>query len=165
MKTGFRTKIALTCLAGAVALGACTPSVANRGNLVPDSKLAQIRPEISSRYDVNQFWGPPTAVSPFDENTWYYIGEKTETMGVFRHEVTDRRIIAVRFDDMDRVIAIREIDSDKAKDIKVVGRKTPTAGKEYTVLQQFVGNLGRFNSAGGGKPSGGLSVPGPGGNN
>lgn len=135
----------LTGVAFSLIATACTPTVETRGNLIIQNKLADIQPDISTRSDVELKWGPPTAVAPFDNKTWYYIGEQTETMGVFKHDVKERRIIAVHFNDMDIVASVEPLDPAKGRDVAFVERKTPTAGKEFGVLQQLVGNVGRFN--------------------
>lgn len=133
-------------LAASLLLAAgCAPTVETRGNLVSDVKYAQVKPFSSTRADVEQSWGPPTTVSTLDPNTWYYIGETTAQEGIFAHEVIERRMIRVRFSDTDTVTSIEEIDPKLAQNVDPVERKTPTAGREYTMFQQFVGNLGRFN--------------------
>ena len=127
---------------------ACTPIVETRGHMLSESKRAKIQPIISARADVSQEWGPPSAASILDPNTWYYVGETTEQTALFAPEVTKRSLIRVRFDDNDIVTDITEIDPALAQDIKPIARKTATAGKEFTALQQFIGNLGKFNTAG-----------------
>ncbi len=132
----------------ALILGACTPTVATRGNLISETKLQKIQPQKSTRADVIEAWGPPTAMSPFDTNVWYYIGETTSQKGIFAPEVDRRRMIRVKFDtsNNDTVVEVAEIDPKLAKDVQLVDRTTPTAGKEYTAVQQFIGNLGKYNS-------------------
>ncbi|MGM0421728.1 MAG: outer membrane protein assembly factor BamE [Pseudomonadota bacterium] len=131
----------------AIMLGGCTAAVHTRGNLVPDSKLERIQPNVSTQYDVSSILGPPTVVAPFEqEKTWYYAGHQTETMGVFKHEVVESRLVQVDFDDTGVVSNIAELDPEDARDIDFSHRKTDTAGKEFTFLQQLVGNLGRFNA-------------------
>ena len=124
----------------------CTPIKATRGNLLAESKIAKIHPAISSRAEVEQIWGPPTTVAPFDPNVWYYIGETTEQQGVFEPEVTRRQMIRVTFGADDLVDQLAAIDPANSQEIAFIDRKTPTAGKEFTAFQQFVGNLGKFNT-------------------
>ena len=127
---------------------ACTPVENTRGNLISDTRLQKIVPNETTRYELRQIWGPPSAVAPFsDGERWYYIGQKTEVMGIFKKETVDRKVIRVDFDDAGIVKQIAPIDVSEAKDIDPNQRKTSTAGKEFTVIQQFVGNLGRFNAA------------------
>ena len=134
-------------IAATLALGACTPTVTTRGNLLSDTKFVQVQPKKSTRADVVQYWGPPTTVSSFDTNVWYYIGETTSQKGIFAPEVQKRRLVRVKFDpkNNDTVEEIADLDPKKAKDIKLVGRTTPTAGREFTAVQQFIGNMGKYN--------------------
>jgi len=127
--------------------GACTPTVVTRGNLISQTKFDLISPQKSTRADVMQAWGPPTTTSPFDQNVWYYIGETTKQKGIYAPEVEKRRIIRVKFDpaNNDTVLEVADFDPKLAKDVEMVSRTTPTAGKEFTAVQQFIGNLGKFN--------------------
>jgi|AntRauTorcE11897_2_1112592.scaffolds.fasta_scaffold04850_2 outer membrane protein assembly factor BamE (lipoprotein component of BamABCDE complex) len=139
----------ITVFVLAIMLGGCTAAVHTRGNLVPDSKLARIKPNVSTQYDVSSILGPPTLVSPFEqERIWYYAGHQTETMGVFKQETVKSRLVRVNFDETGMVTKIEELDPEVARDIDFSNRKTDTAGKEFTFLQQLVGNLGRFNTPG-----------------
>jgi outer membrane protein assembly factor BamE (lipoprotein component of BamABCDE complex) len=136
-------------LAGAALLAAqvaaCTPRIENRGNFLSKGQIAQLNPEGALRADVQRVWGPPSAVSPFDEKTWYYIGEVTSQKGIFATEVEQRQVVKVTFDTDEAVSEIALIDPKDAQNIDYVSRRTPTAGREFTAFQQFVGNLGRFN--------------------
>ena len=129
-------------------LSACTPTISTRGNLLSETKLAQVKPQSANKSDVTRLWGPPTVVEPFNDNVWYYIGETTEQKGIYEPVVIKRQIIEVTFDQAENVASIVEIDPAKAKDIQIVERRTPTAGKEFTALQQAIGNLGKFNTDG-----------------
>ncbi|MFH1157531.1 MAG: outer membrane protein assembly factor BamE [Pseudomonadota bacterium] len=134
-------------LISVLCLLSCAPTVATRGNLISPSMFQQVQAKASTRADVVNFWGPPTTTSPFDPNLWYYIGETTAQRGIFAPEVEKRRIIRVRFDsgDNDTVVEVSDLDPKSARDVDLVSRTTPTAGKEFTVVQQFIGNLGKFN--------------------
>ncbi|MEZ0262854.1 MAG: outer membrane protein assembly factor BamE [Alphaproteobacteria bacterium] len=130
---------------GIFMLSACSPTITSHGSFISPSKREQVTAMTSTRADVQTLWGPPTAVAPFDPKTWYYIGEVNSQQGVFAPEVEKRELIKVTFDDMDTVTEVASIDPKLAQDIELVERKTQTAGKEYTALQQFVGNMGKFN--------------------
>lgn len=138
-------------LAGALVVSACSPTITTHGNMLSKHKIAAITPMASTRDGVERVWGPPTVVSPFDDKTWYYIGETSSQRGVFAHEVEKRQIIKVVFDDTGTVVSVSQVNPELGQDIAMVERKTPSAGKDYTVVQQFVGNLGKFNKADGKK--------------
>jgi len=139
----------MICVGLVVLTTACTPNENTRGNLISDLRYSQATPHETTRYELRQIWGPPTAVAPFSEgDTWYYIGQKTEAMGIFKKEIVDSKIVRVDFDAAGTVMHITQLDPETVADIKPNKRKTPTAGKEFTILQQLVGNLGKFNNAG-----------------
>jgi len=132
----------------ALALAACSPTVVTRGNLISETKFQQVQPKVSTRADVMQYWGPPTTTSSFNPNIWYYIGETTSQKGIYAPEVEKRRMIRIKFDpaNNDTVVEVADLDPEQARDVQLVGRQTPVAGKDYTVMQQLIGNLGKYNA-------------------
>ena len=127
-----------------VLLAACTPVQATRGNIVEDYRMAEIVPGVSSRTNVLQSLGSPTTVAPFDETVWYYIGQKTEKRGIFDPKVVDKKVVVVAFNQEGIVESIDKVDSDMIN-VPHVRRKTPTSGNDITVMEQLIGNVGRFN--------------------
>lgn len=144
-------------LAAALAAG-CSPTVDVRGNLPDPQDVAQIKTGESSREDVIRLLGNPSTSGTFEKETWYYIGQRTEqTLTVFNPTVTDQRVLLVRFDKDGMVEELQQFGLKDGKPIEVVDRVTPTRGKDLTILQQLVGNVGRFGSTGSalGAPGGG----------
>lgn len=125
---------------------ACTPIQASHGNMLSDSKIAEVQTGVSTRNEVRRAFGTPTSVAPFDNKVWYYIGENTETTGVFKPKVTGRRIVRVSFNEDGVLQEVTDIDPNMTENVNLVDRKTPTAGKEFTAVQQMIGNVGRFNA-------------------
>ena len=89
--------------------------------------------------------GSPSAVATFNPNVWYYISEKQEQWGPSRPWVSDQNVIQITFNESGRVDKIRYYDMNDAQNITMVARTTPTSGKELTVLEQILGNVGRFS--------------------
>jgi len=137
-------------LAGGVALAmlaaGCTQQVNTRGNLVEDRRLDQITPAVSTREDVRATLGPPTTAAVFDDSVWYYVGQRTRQRAFLAPTVTERRILRVAFDETGLVTEVDELDLQDARDVELVERETPTRGREIGILEQFLGNLGRFNT-------------------
>lgn len=139
-----RTVIALALAGGLVA--ACAPTVNTRGNMVEDSRLQSVRPGVSTQADVRAALGPPTVVPPFEEGTWYYIGQVTEKTAFFEPEVVERRVVKVEFDEIGTVATIDELTLEEGQEVELVERETPTRGRQMGFLEQMIGNLGRFNT-------------------
>lgn len=142
MNTTVKTLLLLTF---SLLMAACTPLVSTHGNMLTKTAIAEIQPTVSTRADVTAKWGPPTTVSNFDPSVWYYIGETDARKGIFEAEVEKRQMIKVAFGPDDIVTEVSMIDPALGQEVDVAKRKTPSAGKEYTVFQQAIGNIGKFN--------------------
>lgn len=130
-------------LTAAVAAG-CSPITAVHGNIVEPDRLADIHQGVSRKNDVADTLGTPSATGTFDTNTWYYIGQRTEKVAFFPPEVTERKVVVIRFDDSGVVRQIDQLDAAAGQDIDIVSRSTPTAGKDLSFVEQMLGNVGRF---------------------
>ena len=134
----------IVCAAIIVSASACSPNVATRGNLPDPSKLAEIVPGEASRDDVADLLGSPSSAATFGAEVWYYIAARVETVTFNEPEVIDQQVVAIRFGEDGLVAAIDTYGLDDARAVEMVDRVTPTSGKEITILQQLIGNVGRF---------------------
>lgn len=132
-------------LASALLLAGCAPMVSQHGNLVQDYQLKEVVPGTHTRSDVLKLLGSPTTTGTFDDKTWYYIGQETEKRGILDPQTTKERIITVTFDDADVVQNVTDSDGSNGAEIPYSADATPTHGNDMTLMQQFLGNLGRFN--------------------
>ena len=131
-------------LLAAVSLSACGTGARITGNMPDPDVVAEIRPGATRQGDVAGLLGSPSAVSPFEERTWYYIGQRVESFAFFKPTVLERRVLVVSFNDSGVVEAMQTLDLADGRDVDPVGRITPTEGEDLTILQQIFGNLGRF---------------------
>lgn len=153
--------MAAFAFASALAVGACATRVDTHGNLPDPDRMAQVKPG-KTQAEIQQLLGSPSSIAAFDRKTWYYISQRNETFAIFKPEIDARNVVVIRFDDKGVVEAVDNLGLEEAKNIKPVERVTPTAGNELTVIEQMLGNFGRFNKKGSGMPStvGGPTGPG-----
>lgn len=140
-----RALILVAVLAAIFALTACSARVDTRGNLPDPDVVAQITPGEDDRNTVIETLGSPSTTAVFDEEVWYYISQRTETLAFFAPKVVERQVLIVHFDERGIVTAIEALGLDDSRTIEHVERTTPTAGNELTFIDQLVGNFGRFN--------------------
>ena len=126
-------------------LGACTPVVATRGNLLEEYQMKEVLPGIDGKDDVVRKIGSPTTMAPFDDNTWYYMGQRTEKRGILDPKLVQEKIVVVKFDADGKVGSVAERREGR-EDVPIVQRTTPVTGNEFTFLQQMLGNIGKFNA-------------------
>ena len=124
----------------------CSPIVENRGYVFDEKLLDQIKVNETISNDVMDILGSPSTTSAIDASTWYYIYSKAETVAFYHPTVTDRRVLAVSFDDDNKVNNLKYYGLEEGKIISYVDRTTPTRGRELTILQQLFGNLGRLGA-------------------
>ena len=132
----------------AVLLGvatACSPTISTHGHRLDDEVLAQIEPGRTSRDQVASLLGSPSSRSTFDDESWYYVSQRTERKSFYQENVVDQQVVTITFDPAGVVEAVDRVALADARNIEPVARTTPTEGNELSVLEQFIGNIGRFN--------------------
>lgn len=141
-------KICTILSATVLCLSGCTPTVATHGNIIQDYQVTGIQSGRHTREDVRRLLGSPTVTSSFSDKIWYYVGKKTAKRGILDPKVTQERIVEIVFSDAGLVESVREIDAED-RDVPISDRETPTSGNDTTLIQQFLGNIGRFAPPGG----------------
>jgi outer membrane protein assembly factor BamE (lipoprotein component of BamABCDE complex) len=131
--------------AALLVLGACNNPIDQRGNLPEPDKLAQIKPGTTDKATVTQLIGSPSSVATFDPNTWYYISQKTKPVAFFMPERIDQEVVAIDFDESGIVRELRRKTMADGQTVEPNPNATPAPGREFSVLEQLIGNLGRFS--------------------
>jgi len=143
-----RTLLAGVGLVLALTVTACSPRIDQRGNKPDEDQVVQINPGVDDKNRVAELIGTPSTISTFDDRTWYYISKRTETTAFLDPEVMDQEVLAIAFDEGGIVESMRIYGEEDGRTIAYVDRTTPTEGNELTLMQQLLGNLGRFNPEG-----------------
>jgi len=128
-----------------LALAGCEKPIQVHGNLPDDETVSKISPGVQTKGDVASLLGTPSTVSTFQDSKWYYIGQKSTQFAFFEPDVLERKVVVVSFDDSGTVTGMKTYTLADGKDITPVGRVTPSEGENMTILQQLIGNLGRFS--------------------
>ena len=127
----------------------CAPVTHNRGYVFVQQSLDQVEIGQTAKEDVRAIMGSPSTVATVDAGTFYYISSREETY-LYRAPVeTQRRVVAIYFDDKDIVNQVAHYGLEDGNIIDYVKRETVTRGKELTLLGQLFGNIGRFSSSSG----------------
>ncbi len=126
-------------------LAGCIAQIDKHGDQVDAEHLQMIRPGVQNRDDVARLLGSPSSTAAFGEESWYYISDVVETYSIFDSDVTQRQVVTIKFDDRGVVKEVGEFGLDHSREVELVERETPSFGEEMTILDQLMGNLGRFN--------------------
>lgn len=149
-RLGHTARLAGLGIVGALVLGACAPDVVARGNKPTEARLAQIEPGNQTRAEVAALLGTPSTTATFDNETWYYISAQTQQYAVFAREELQREVVAISFASDGTVSEVRNLTLEDGTDVAIVQRETPTLGNEMSIVEQLLGNIGRFEGDDGG---------------
>ena len=130
--------------AAVAATSACAPTVGRHGFQPVDVTPSEIVAGTDTRSTVLARLGSPSAVSTFENDIWYYISQTTEKYTYNRAQVSNREVTVIRFaEDGDQVVEVQTLGLEDGQDIGMNSRETPTRGRELTILEQLLGNVGR----------------------
>ena len=135
-----------TALAVALALSGCIKDIDARGNLPQTEAMAKLAPGEQTRQDVQNLLGTPSTTAVFDTETWYYISSQTTQYAFYPVEELERTVYAISFDQRGILKDVRKLGVNEGRELQVAQRETVTKGREYSLIEQLIGNLGRFNA-------------------
>lgn len=143
----------------------CAPQVNYHGHVFSEVDLEQVQPGMS-KDQVKLSLGTPDTTSTVGGDAFYYIQSTQQTRPMGKPQVIDRKVVAVYFDQTERVTQLANYGLKDGHVFDFVKNETPSRGKEVSFLEQMFGNLGnrreyakQLAKDGGGAPP----VPGPGG--
>jgi outer membrane protein assembly factor BamE (lipoprotein component of BamABCDE complex) len=142
-RIGKRRGVAVYALLCALALplGGCFGETFQRGYVLPEGALEQIRLG-ASQEQVLIVLGTPSTVATVSGEAFYYISQKAERMASFlTASVTDQRVVAIYFDKDRRVERVASYGIKDGKVFDFISRTTPTAGSDINFLKQLLSTI------------------------
>jgi outer membrane protein assembly factor BamE (lipoprotein component of BamABCDE complex) len=117
-----------------------------RGNKIDQEQVTQLVPGTSTKQDAVALLGSPTARASFDDNTWIYISEVTKPVIAGTQGVEAQQVYLLSFNDKGVLTGVQKKTQADALPVDVVSRTTPSPGTEASIIQQLLGNVGKFNA-------------------
>lgn len=138
-------RVAFAAIAAALlSSSACAPIVSYSGFQAIESDPKDVKVGADTKSTVRGKLGSPSATSTFDPNVWFYMNQIKQRVAFQRPSVIARNVTAISFNKESE--AVESVNNYTLKDGKVVAfnsRETPTRGRELTILEQLLGNVGR----------------------
>lgn len=152
---GGRLAVGLSAVALVAGLSGCARIKTHQGYLADPLLIDSIRPGIDNRASVEGTLGTPTFKSQFAGGDYYYLGRDMRQLAFNNPETKAQTLVRISFDDAGNVVAVNKSGMEAIKDVDPMGGKTPTLGRNRTLMQDIFGNIGTVNGAGGGNKGGG----------
>lgn len=125
----------------------------NQGYVADEELVASVQPGVDNKDSVAKALGRPTSIAQWDGNTWYYISRNTRQLAFARPVPKSQSILIVRFAQDGSVAGVERRGMEQVADLTPNSDKTPTLGREASLLEDLFGNIGTVG-AGGGAPGG-----------
>lgn len=123
----------------AALVAGCSPEINRRGYYAKAGALAQVADGMP-KTEVEGIMGSPstTASVNFQGDSYYYISSVTQGRSFLEPKEISREVIAVRFDQQDRVTSVAQYGLEDGRVINLSTRKTPVAGAEFSLLKELL---------------------------
>ncbi len=154
----------ISILSAAAFLAACNPTLRNHGYIATAEKPQAVEQGSDTKASVLSRLGNPSVKGTFDEelesDTWYYMSATRQRFAYLRPVIEERTITAISFNEDGQVTKVAEYGIEDGQYVNYVDRKTPTRGRQVSILEQIFGTLGRLPTD---RIGGQQDVPGGGG--
>ncbi len=139
---------AICLILAGLTLTACNPTLRTHGYIATKDKPQEVESGTDTKASVLARLGNPSVEGTFDEaletDTWYYMTAVRQRFAYLRPLIEERTITAISFNEDGQVVKVAEYGIEDGQYVNYVDRKTPTRGRELSVLEQVFGTLGRL---------------------
>jgi outer membrane protein assembly factor BamE (lipoprotein component of BamABCDE complex) len=143
-----RVRLTQMVLMGCVVmLSACSAIYRDHGYVPDDTSLEQVQVGVSSRQEVADAVGRPSASGLLNDEGWYYVQSKFKHLGPFRPEETDRQVVAISFDDRGIVENVERFGLQDGQVVPLSRRVTESNIKGVSFLRQLFSSFGRLRAS------------------
>lgn len=143
-----RVRLTQMVLMGCVVmLSACSAIYRDHGYVPDDISLEQVQVGVSSRQEVADAVGRPSASGLLNDEGWYYVQSKFKHLGPFRPEETDRQVVAISFDDRGIVENVERFGLQDGQVVPLSRRVTESNIKGVSFLRQLFSSFGRLRAS------------------
>ncbi len=142
----FSFKKCLLLSLGLCLLTSCAVEIEEHGKRIGKDLLDKIVPGSTQKQQVLSILGAPSTENDFGNKAWFYVASNNRKTALFGDKLLSRSIIKIMFNDKNTVTEITTLTEKDQNTVEHKQEKTPTAGQEIGILQQLLGNVGRFNT-------------------
>ena len=125
-----------------ISLNSCSGRISNHGVLNIEKKITTIIEKKLEKAEVEALLGPPSTVSAFEFNKWYYISNTMKHFAFYKSEIIDHKVYEIIFNSENQVIEINFYDEKDLNKITYNDDYTKTRGNKKSLLQNVLKGVG-----------------------
>ena len=116
------------------------------GDVPEDVRINAIKAGTHTKDDVARLLGSPTSITLFEKESWLYIESEEQNRLFLPQKEIDRKVIQITFKKNGIVERVKKWTFDDRKEIAFDSETTPVVGKDLSVIDEMIGNFGKFSS-------------------
>ncbi|QCO56836.1 outer membrane protein assembly factor BamE (plasmid) [Pseudorhodobacter turbinis] len=142
-----KARLTWLVMAGSIVLlSACSAIYRDHGYVPMDADLEMVQVGTSSREDVAEMVGRPSAAGLLNDGGWYYVQSKFKHIGPMKPEEIDRQVVAISFNQGGIVENVERFGLAEGRVVPLSRRVTETNIKGISFLRQLFSNVGRVQA-------------------
>ena len=123
----------------------CSGRISNHGVLNIDKHITSIINDKLEKAEIEALLGPPSTISAFEFNKWYYINNTIKHMAFYKPEIIKLKVYEIIFNKENQAIKINTYDQENLNEISFNLDVTKTRGNEKPLLQYILKGIGNSN--------------------
>ena len=126
-------------------INSCSGRISNHGVLNIDKHITSIVNDKLEKAEIEALLGPPSTISAFEFNKWYYINNTIKHLAFYKPEIINLTVYEIIFNKENQAIKINTYDQDNLNEISFNLDVTETKGNEKPLLQYILKGIGNSN--------------------
>ena len=120
----------------------CSGRISNHGVLNIEKHINFITDNNLEKAEIAALLGPPSTVSAFEFNKWYYINNTIKHMAFYKPEIIKHTVYEIIFNKENQAIKINTYDQDALNEISFNLDVTDPRGNDKPLLQNILKGIG-----------------------
>ena len=123
----------------------CSGRISNHGVLNIEKHITSIVTDKLEKAEIEALLGPPSTISAFEFNKWYYINNTMKHLAFYKPEIIKLTVYEIIFNKENQAIKINTYDQENLNEISFNLDVTKTRGNEKPLLQYILKGIGNSN--------------------
>ena len=115
------------------------------GDYPPEERIALLKKGVHSDEQVARILGSPATTTVFAPPSFVYVKAMQERTAFMPPKTVERKVLVVSFDNSGKIKDIQTLSLQDGQKVSFSEQHTPTAEKELSIMEQLLGNIGRFS--------------------
>ena len=123
----------------------CSGRISNHGVLNIEKHISSIVNDKLEKAEIEALLGPPSTISAFEFNKWYYINNTIKHIAFYKPEIIKLTVYEIIFNKENQAIKINTYDKENLNEISFNLDVTKTRGNDKPLLQYILKGIGNSN--------------------